>query len=340
MDADDELELLRFHRFLLVETRARLPRFRRAIAETVKPGDTVLDLGTGSGILAFFACRAGARRVYAVDVDLAVELARLLAAENGFGDRIVVLAGPSRRIELPERVDVIVSDTFDTCGLQSGGLRSFIDARDRLLKPGGALVPASLEFFLAPVELADVYRHEIDCWLPRRQGLDLSAVRKLAINNRHSVHVPPRFLLAKPESVARVDFRQVESVMLQGEVRMTARRSGTLHGLCGWFAATLSDGVELGNRPGASTTNYAQAFFPLSRPVPMKKGHRLKASLTSHDSIHWRWQVEVEERTRAGRKTVRFDHSTFFGSLTPAQLLHEKASDQAHPIPLTAGRRV
>ena len=89
MDADDELNLLRFHRFLLTETRARLPRFREAIVRTVRPGDTVLDLGTGSGILAFLACRAGARRVYAVDVEAAVELARLLATENGFGDRVV-----------------------------------------------------------------------------------------------------------------------------------------------------------------------------------------------------------------------------------------------------------
>ena len=327
MDAEDVLNLLHFHRFLLTETRARLPRFRQAIARTVKPGNTVLDLGTGSGILAFLACRAGARRVYAVDVDAAVELARLLAADNGFGDRIVFVAGPSRRVELPERVDVIVSDTFDTCGLQSGGLRSFIDARERLLKPGGALVPSSVELFVAPVELPDVYKREIDCWRRRRHGVDLSAVRTLAINNRHPVHVPPRSLLAKPRSVARIDLRLVDGVMLQGTVGLTARRPGTLHGLCAWFVATLAEGVKLGNRPGASTTNYRQAFFPLARPVRVKAGQRLEASLTSHDSIHWRWQVEVEERTRAGRATVRFDHSTFFGSLMPAQLLHGKAPD-------------
>ena len=329
MDAEDVLNLLHFHRFLLAETRARLPRFREAIAGTVKPEDTVLDLGTGSGILAFLACRAGARRVYAVDVDAAVELARLLATENGFGDRVVVLAGPSRRIELPERVDVVVSDTFDTCGLQSGGLRSFIDARERLLKPGGALIPASLELFLAPVELPDVYRREIDCWSRSRQGLDLSAVRTLAVNNRHPVHAPPRSLLAKPRSVARVDLRQVSDVMLQGTIRVTARRSGTLHGLCGWFVATLARGVTIDNRPGASPTHYAQAFFPLARPVRVQAGHRIEVSLTSHDSIHWRWQVAVKASARAGRETVRFDHSTFFGSLAPAQLLHGKAPDHA-----------
>lgn len=327
MDADDELDLLRFHRFLLTQTRVRLQRFRQAIARTVKRGDTVLDLGTGSGILAFLACRAGARRVYAVDVEAAVELARLLANDNGIGDRVVVLAGPSSRIGLPERVDVIVGDIFGTCGLQRGGLRSLIDARERLLKPGGAMVPASIELFLAPVELPEVYRHEIDSWLRRRQGLDLSAVRQLAINNRHSVRVSPRVFLAEPAPVARVNLLQVANVMLQGTVRMTARRSGVLHGWCGWFVATLADDVELDNRPGGNTTNYAQAFFPLARPVPIKAGHRLEASLTSHDSIHWRWQVEVEERTRAGRETVRFDHSTFFGSLMPAQLLHGNAPD-------------
>jgi protein arginine N-methyltransferase 1 len=328
MDADDELDLLRFHRFLLTRTRARLQRFRQAIAQTVKPGSTVLDLGTGSGILAFLACRAGARRVYAVDVEAAVELARLLVGENGVGDRVVVLAGPSRRVELPERVDVVVSDTFDTFGLQGGGLRSFIDARERLLKPGGTLVPGSLELFLAPVELPGVYRREIDSWLRRRQGLDTSVVRHLAVNNRHPVRVTPRVFLAAPAPVARIDLQQVDSLMLQGEVRLTAQRAGILHGLCGWFLATLADDIELGNRPGASTTNYAQAFFPLARPVPIEAGHRLKASITSHDSIHWRWQVEVEERTPAGRATVRFDHSTFFGTPISAQLRRRTAQDQ------------
>ena len=108
----DSVEILRFHRFLLGETNVRLEMYQRAIAETVKPGDAVCDLGTGTGILAFMACRAGARRVYAVEIGPVVELARLLSRENGFEDRIIFLDGLSNDIDLGERADVLVTDSF------------------------------------------------------------------------------------------------------------------------------------------------------------------------------------------------------------------------------------
>ena len=59
----DAAEILRFHRFLLRDTNARLPLFEQALAATIQSGDVVLDLGTGTGVLAYFACRAGAQSV-------------------------------------------------------------------------------------------------------------------------------------------------------------------------------------------------------------------------------------------------------------------------------------
>src|SRR5580692_11362276 len=120
---------LGFHRFLLCNTGSRLEAYERAIRRAVRPGSVVLDLGAGTGILAFFACQAGARHVYAVERDAVAEYARVLVRANGLADRVTVLHSSSFEVELPERVDVIVADIFGTFGLQHGGLTALIDAR-------------------------------------------------------------------------------------------------------------------------------------------------------------------------------------------------------------------
>jgi SAM-dependent methyltransferase len=323
----DATRLLDFHRFLLAETDVRLDRFRQAIAERVKPGDTVLDLGTGTGILAFLACRAGARRVYAVDNAAVIEWARLMARANGFEDRIVFLGRPSQDIELPEHVDLVVADIFGLCGLYEGGIRSLMDVRDRFLKPGGVMIPKAFEMFVAPVEVPAHYRRHIDCWNSRRHGFDWSAMRQLAVNNRYPVLVKPRALLAEAAVVAAVDVAGVTAAALSGEVCLTVRRTGTMHGLCGWFTSALSDEVALTNRPGATTTNYAQAFFPVERPIPLSPGDRVTARVTSYDNLDWRWQIVVERPHQGSvERIARFDHSTFLGFPLSAASIREAAS--------------
>ena len=84
--------------------------YSAAIARSVKPNDAVMDLGCGPGVFALLACKAGARRVYAIDTNGVVEFGRQLAAANGFSREIIFMCGDSRQIHLPERVNVIVSD--------------------------------------------------------------------------------------------------------------------------------------------------------------------------------------------------------------------------------------
>ena len=67
-------------------------------------------MGTGTGILSFFAVQAGARKVYAVEASGAAEIARLLIHANGYSDRIEVINGKIEEIQLPEKVDIIISE--------------------------------------------------------------------------------------------------------------------------------------------------------------------------------------------------------------------------------------
>jgi predicted RNA methylase len=167
----DQSQTLQFHAFLLGNTAERLTRFERALTQQISGGDVVLDLGSGTGVLAFLALRAGAGRVYAVEETDSIELARSVCAANGVNDRIVLLHSSSFSVELPEPADVLVADIFDIFGLQPGGLRCFADARRRLLKPSAALIPSALELYLAPVEAHELYEQRIDVWTREISGL-------------------------------------------------------------------------------------------------------------------------------------------------------------------------
>ena len=68
----------------LLLDKARCDAYREAIHRTVKPGDVVVDLGAGTGLLSFFALQAGARHVYAIEMSRIADVAAELIEANGF----------------------------------------------------------------------------------------------------------------------------------------------------------------------------------------------------------------------------------------------------------------
>ena len=138
------------HRTMICD-RVRTGAFRRAIESVVRPGDIVLDVGAGSGILSVFAARAGAARVYAVERTPAAVLAAGLAAANGVAEIVQVIHGDITDVELPEHVDVIVSEWLGGFGIDEGMLVPVIAARDRWLRPGGVMIPGLVTAWAALV---------------------------------------------------------------------------------------------------------------------------------------------------------------------------------------------
>ena len=165
----------------MIRDRVRTDAFRRAIEATVRPGAVVLDVGAGSGILSLFAARAGAARVYAVEVTSIAVLAQELADANGVGHVVRVIQDDVMDVELPERVDVIVSEWLGGFGIDEGMLPPVIAARDRWLKPGGTIIPRSVTAWTALVR--DRYLGEMVAFLRADPyGLDLEHLVEKTIN--------------------------------------------------------------------------------------------------------------------------------------------------------------
>eukprot|EP00238_Polyblepharides_amylifera_P015684 CAMPEP_0196577162 /NCGR_PEP_ID=MMETSP1081-20130531/6275_1 /TAXON_ID=36882 /ORGANISM="Pyramimonas amylifera, Strain CCMP720" /LENGTH=384 /DNA_ID=CAMNT_0041896005 /DNA_START=31 /DNA_END=1185 /DNA_ORIENTATION=+ len=112
----------------------------------------VLDVGTGSGILAIWAAQAGARKVYAVEATNMAGHARKLADSNGVGEKIELIQGYMENIELPEKVDIIISEWMGYFLLRESMLDSVLVARDKWLKPGGALYPSHARMFISAIK--------------------------------------------------------------------------------------------------------------------------------------------------------------------------------------------
>ena len=142
----------------MIAHRVRVGSYRRALEQAVKPGAVVVDIGTGTGLLAIFSCKLGARKVFAIESGEIIELARQIAKDNGYADRIEFIRDLSTRVELPERADVIVADLHgatpalprqprlaDRCATKVSSARRDHAAEKRPdLDSGGRLAPAAL----------------------------------------------------------------------------------------------------------------------------------------------------------------------------------------------------
>jgi precorrin-6B methylase 2 len=298
---------------LYLRDRRRVSAFERALNEVVSPGAVVVDVASGTGILGLLACRAGARRVYAIEQDGIVGLARQIASASGYADRITAIRGEARHVTLPERGDVVVADQIGGFGLEAGIVELFKDARSRFLREGGTLVPSSIELIVAPVEAARI-RRRLEFWKSRPAGFDYSSATEIAANTGYPIRLLPGDLLAAPARAAHVDLRRDCELPLRLSASMRAERGGVLHGIGGWFAARLSPTVTMTNSPLSNDRIVRrQIFFPIADAVAVEPGAAIDVTMRILPSdLLYTWNVQVSAPNGAVRQ---FSHSTLRGML-------------------------
>jgi Ribosomal protein L11 methyltransferase (PrmA) len=310
-----------------LQDHVRLTAFRRAIQESVVPGSVVVDLGSGTGILGLLACEAGAKRVYSIEETGLIELAREICQANGFTDRIRFIKDLSTRIELPEPADVILADQIGHFGFEAGLFDYFSDARRRLLAPNGVMIPQRITFCLAPVEHDDLW-NQVEFWNQSPMGLNVRPARSIAVNTGYPVKLSPHQLLGPPVEPLSVDPSVSGSEPLHLTCALSVNRTGTLHGLGGWFVAQLSPSVTMSNSPlSEHRIDRHNVFFPLDRPVPIQSGDSITVAMhILPTQIAVTWSVEVTTRGTAAPELIRFAHNTLKGMLISREDL-----ERTHP---------
>lgn len=191
---------------LMLHDRIRCEAFRRALADIVTPGSVVLDVGAGTGLMSIFAAQAGARVVYAVERTSTAQLAQRIISDNGLTERIRVMQDDMENVELPEKVDVIVSEWLGGYGIDENLLPVIVQARDRWLKPGGKLIPGVVSSWIVPA-YDGLLEQDAEFWHQRPYGLNLDALgdgtlsQLLCCRN----HVKEEHILADPQRMWEID---------------------------------------------------------------------------------------------------------------------------------------
>ena len=280
--------MLEAHRELLLDG-VRTNAYRDAIQHFVTADSVVLDIGTGSGILSFFACEAGARRVFAAEGQHTADLATFLARHLGYSDCMQVFHDRSTEIELPEPANLLVTETLGTLGFDEQILSSVIDARKRLLRPDATIIPRRIDLYLVPVEAPAVHERHIGWWKTKPFGFDLSPLAVFASNVVYVANIDTGSFLAPPARVISTDLTRVTTADVSGRAHFATTRSGLLCGFSGWFRATLAPGVELSNEI-PDTTGWNHAFLPLESPLTVEAGTAIDLDLEGFDGRSWRWK--------------------------------------------------
>mmetsp|Transcript_4286 Transcript_4286/g.10893 ORF Transcript_4286/g.10893 Transcript_4286/m.10893 type:complete len:453 (-) Transcript_4286:96-1454(-) len=291
-----EYGLVKIHREMLADV-PRTEGYLAAIALAEQigflKGAAVLDVGCGSGILSLAAARSGARKVYAVEASDFAAVTRGVVEDNGMSDVIDVIHSPMEDVQMPEQVNLIVSEWMGTLLIFEFMIESVIRARDRWLAPGGVMWPSAAVLFFAPVRAADEYHKTVGCW-KSQYGFDMSRVAPLAqveflARPKYNYELPPGDVLADPAAVLELDMMRTTTEDLErvsAEVRFVLRGDGPLHGLGSWFDVEFgqlpdpaADIVTLRTGPDAPQTHWKQDLLMFDDPIACAPGDILEGTV-------------------------------------------------------------
>ncbi len=294
----------------MLNDRSRTHGFLRAIKATVKPDDVVVDLGTGSGVLAIAAARAGAKHVYAIEMTGMANVAEAMFAANGLSDRITLLRGRSNDLELPGgiKANLLITETVGDGPFGEGILESVADARARLLVPGARIIPAAITVGVVPLCLpqdlleryiftapnAEAWKrdYEID-FAPTLLCRDQDHLTSdLAIYRLRTADYLRCETLAPPVVLTRVDFASHPGICVEASGEIKIGKPGTMHGVAMYFDLDIGAGQFLSTAPAGTQAltvtrdnSWRIPIWLRLQPLPVVAGDAFKVRFAYADQV-------------------------------------------------------
>ena len=269
----------------LLNDRERTTNLIRGIYEVVHPEDIVVEIGTGTGILAIAAARAGARHVYAIEASGFSKLAKEIFKANGLSNQITLIEGWSTQTDLPEPADVLISDLISSEPLAENALEIIADANKRLLKSNARFVPNRMKIFAIPVTIprAELRKYKflpetLDNWKSWYE-IDFGLLGEAAKNSPHTFYIDPYLAidwisLSDPVPLAEVEFKKVSQLTIDNKIAITTNTSGQVDGLLEYFDLELGPNTHYSTHP-KQVDKYCVRRNPVwvfPEPLILKKG--------------------------------------------------------------------
>jgi SAM-dependent methyltransferase len=237
----------------MLSDRVRVEAYRSGIYRAVRRGDAVIDLGTGTGILAMLAATAGARVVYGIDHSAFIDVAREIAAHNGLKN-VLFEQRHSGDYTCPEKVDLIIHEQMGHGLFGEHMVRNLLDLKRRALKPEGRIIPGRFQLYATPVSIKNGYKQPF-IWEITDTGFDFTVLethacaekyRRMQSMHRLLKNYEVESFLAPPVALVDFDINEIESDNVL-DTHYTAKweidQDGTLEGICFFFRAAFDDGT-------------------------------------------------------------------------------------------------
>ena len=289
------------HKVMLQDV-VRTDAYEKSISEVVRPEHSVLDFGCGTGILAMFAARAGAREVIAVDRSPFIKTAKEIALQNSF-DSIDFYHDDHQSLQLEEKVDIIVSEWMGHCLFYEAMLEPLLTIRDRYLAKDGVMIPAEVSLHAGLVCDEDLL-DDLSFLGQRPYDIDFSPISHVPFQQTDLVALSPESILKNTADLGSLNMHSIcksdAPRVFSGTI--TPDKKTKIFALCGWFSSNLSPGVTLGTGPNDMPTHWDQVLFPLPEPFTVDPSLELTITISPlteqvGKEQYWYWSITDGEKT-------------------------------------------
>ncbi len=275
--------------YKLLDDSIRTVFYRKAINQYVKNGDIVADLGCGTGILSLFATKAGAKKVYAIDIADIIKTAEKTAKKNEINN-IEFIQKDMFDVEI-EPIDAIIQEQIGSFFWDEDMILKVSHFRDRFLKPNGVILPSKLSLYLVPIYLESELERSIKYWKNEPYGFNMNQFAILDLK-QNTFHNKTKLLnrndkvvyIDTPQKVADIDFYTINPKeplpLIEKEFYLS--KGDFFSGLMGYF--NLDFGNELSfNSDYKECNNWSQFFMSFDFTTKIERDSILK--LTFQPSI-------------------------------------------------------
>ncbi len=261
----------------MLSHRSRLAKFNKAIQMLVTEDSYVVDIGAGTGVLAFMAARAGARRVTGIDINgCSVEYAKRAAQENQLDDVVEFRNLHFSDFSPDTPANIVICEMLSAVMLVEQQIPASRHAVQRILAPNGAILPQRATVYVVPVECSSIWERfrveslqfpKLPQTVDRRAAKDLSDLAVLA-----------EFELFRKDCPTYVD----------KTLEFTAIEAGVVHGLVGLFEAQLHNEIMLRMEDG-----WRELFIPFKKPIEVRRDDSLRIRVRYTPGVYDSLSVEI-----------------------------------------------
>ena len=303
-----------YHQKQMLMDHVRMRAYHNAIMmnKSLFQGKVVLDVGTGSGVLAIWAAQAGAAKVYAVEFTEMANQARKMVEQNGVSDIVEVIQSSVEDLELPCQVDIVISEWMGYFLLRESMLDSVIRARNKWMKPEGSMFPSHATMYWAAISHEEdregkfnEYTSSMRDWtkfseeMKNLYSIDCGAISTAFQKEQIDYYIysalwtelQVEHVIGQAQVIKRLDLNTCTLADALGvpetPYEILVPFPVTVSGFAGWFTVDFNGSkltpatrrVNLSTGPEAGYTHWGQQVFYLNKPIDCSTDTKLHGSV-------------------------------------------------------------